>query len=295
MRTPVLSAACVIASLAGSCPALGGAAPVTVVSVGAVLDNTLYEDPNGGLSNGLGPNIFAGKTRFAGVRRALVEFDLSSVPANATIVSASVTLHLTRAVSSGDQQTLHRVLASWGEGTSNSGDETVNAGGGGEIATPGDATWLFRFFNGTSWASAGGDFDPAASATATVDDIAGPYVWTGAQLAADVQGWINDPSTNHGWMVRGVETGLAGAKRFASKDNPNANLRPRLTIGYTVPAPPCLGDLNNDGFRNTLDLTLFLGAFGSVVPPGTGPDFDGSGTVTTADLVFFLGVFGVPC
>ena len=49
-------------------------------------------------------------------------------------------------------------------------------------------------------------------------------------------------------------------------------------------------------FEATLDLTLFLGAFGTTVTPGTnGPDFDNNGLVNTADLVNFLGVFGVPC
>jgi len=30
--------------------------------------------------------------------------------------------------------------------------------------------------------------------------------------------------------------------------------------------PPCVGDLNGDGFRNTLDLTIFLGNFGTPCP-----------------------------
>lgn len=63
-----------------------------------------------------------------------------------------------------------------------------------------------------------------------------------------------------------------------------------------TPPPPCPGDLNGDGQRNTIDLTLFLGAFGTSVTPGTnGPDFDNNGLVNTADLVNFLGVFGVAC
>lgn len=293
MRTPVLCAAAVAAGLSIASDARAGA-PV-LVTVPAALDNTLYEDANGSISNAQGPGLFSGKTRFAGVRRALVEFDLSAIPANATIVSATMTLHLTRAISAGNQQSLHRVLASWGEGASTTGpDESLNAGGGGDTATTGDATWVHRFFNTTAWTTPGGDFAPAASATTTVDDIQGPYSWSGAGLVADVQSWLVNPSSNHGWIVLGVESGFANAKRFASSENADASLRPALKVTYTVPVP-CLGDLNNDGQRNTLDLTQFLSNFGSVVAPGTNGDLDGSGTVTTADLVLFLGVFGVPC
>ncbi|MFM9957344.1 MAG: choice-of-anchor tandem repeat NxxGxxAF-containing protein [Phycisphaerales bacterium] len=67
-------------------------------------------------------------------------------------------------------------------------------------------------------------------------------------------------------------------------------------VALVAPPPPCPGDLNNDGSRNTVDLTLFLSAFGTTVTPSTnGPDFDNNGTVNTADLVTFLALFGVPC
>ncbi len=67
-------------------------------------------------------------------------------------------------------------------------------------------------------------------------------------------------------------------------------------VALVAPPPVCPGDLNNDGSRNTIDLTIFLAAFGTSVTPGVnGPDFDNNGSVNTADLVNFLGVFGVPC
>ncbi len=59
--------------------------------------------------------------------------------------------------------------------------------------------------------------------------------------------------------------------------------------------PPCTGDINNDGQRNTADLTILLGNFGSNVAPNTNGDLDGNGFVNTSDLLVLLGVFGVPC
>jgi hypothetical protein len=64
------------------------------------------------------------------------------------------------------------------------------------------------------------------------------------------------------------------------------------SFSFLTPPPACPGDINGDGSTNTLDLTIFLGNFGTNVPPGTNGDFDGNGQVNTADLTFFLGNFG---
>jgi len=61
-----------------------------------------------------------------------------------------------------------------------------------------------------------------------------------------------------------------------------------------VPPPNCEGDLNNDGQRNTADLTLFLGQFGAS-GAGLPGDLNNDGMVNTADLTLFLGRFGTPC
>jgi hypothetical protein len=65
-----------------------------------------------------------------------------------------------------------------------------------------------------------------------------------------------------------------------------------VSWSFRTPPAPCAGDINNDGSTNTLDLTIFLGNFGSAVTPNTNGDFDGDGQVTTTDLTFFLGAFG---
>lgn len=68
------------------------------------------------------------------------------------------------------------------------------------------------------------------------------------------------------------------------------------TGSIVVTPPACKGDLNNDGLRNTADLTGFLAAFGSTAPPApAAADFNDDFLVNTTDLTGFLGVFGVPC
>ncbi|MFM9957223.1 MAG: hypothetical protein ACKVZJ_04040 [Phycisphaerales bacterium] len=63
---------------------------------------------------------------------------------------------------------------------------------------------------------------------------------------------------------------------------------------FETPVPPCVGDLNGDGERNTIDLVEFLGDFGTA-GPNIPSDLTGDGVVNTLDLTRFLGVFGVPC
>ena len=52
-------------------------------------------------------------------------------------------------------------------------------------------------------------------------------------MLADVQGWLDDPSTNFGWLLLGNESGTRTTKRFDSKDNPTEANRPALTIEFT--------------------------------------------------------------
>jgi hypothetical protein len=70
-----------------------------------------------------------------------------------------------------------------------------------------------------------------------------------------------------------------------------------VSRSFTVIAvpPPCPGDLDGDGFRNTVDLVIFLGNFGLAVNPGTNGDLDNNGVVNVVDLTILLGNFGVPC
>lgn len=138
----------------------------TTTTLNASKDNTLYESSTGNLSNGQGDYLFAGQTDGGGVRRALIAFDLSSLPANATLTAATVTLSCSR-VSAGAvtaNMSLRRVSRDWGEGASNAGGEE----GIGASPQPGDATWVHAFFNTTRWAAIGGDFSGTVSATTSV-------------------------------------------------------------------------------------------------------------------------------
>lgn len=205
--------------------------PAAVITQTVVLepakDNTLYESELGAVSNGAGQHLFAGMTNDERLRRAVLSFDLSTVPPGAEVHSATLALHVSRTVSGETPVTVHALQRDWGEGDSDAPGEE----GAGALAEPGDATWVFTFFNTARWTTTGGDFDAAPLATTSVGAV-GDYAWSSPELAADVQRWLDDPSQNFGWIVLGDEATDGTAKRFDSRENPTQAQRPRLTITY---------------------------------------------------------------
>lgn len=213
-------------------PALGALAVATAaqadtVSLYPVRDNTLFESAIGAVSNGSGPAIFAGLNSTSIVRRALLMFDVAgALPAGAVV--ERVELHLTvSSVPNSEPTTIdvHRVLADWGEGASSS------TGGGGAPAESLDATWIHTFHPDAVWSVAGGDFDAAVHATATIAGT-GAFVWSDSALAGDVQAWLDDPSTAFGWLLRGDEATLSSARRFDSRESADPATWPELIVQF---------------------------------------------------------------
>lgn len=194
-------------------------------------DNTLYEDATGSLSNGAGQYFFAGTTNVGQIRRGLIAFDLSTaISGGSTVLSATLILSMSRTIIGAQPVALHPVLADWGEGSSDAaGEEGIGTG-----STPGDATWLHTFYDGSLWTTAGGDFAATASATTLVGDL-GSYQWSSPQMVTDVQAWIDTPANNFGWLLLGDETPIMTAKRFDSRENPTEANRPMLVITYEPP------------------------------------------------------------
>ncbi|MFN0160440.1 MAG: DNRLRE domain-containing protein [Burkholderiales bacterium] len=227
------------ASVALIRPAL--AAPATL-GVTASQDTSIFFGTPAAptLSDGSGDNLWLSVTAEGLGRRLLVKFDVSAIPTGATIRSVTLSLYQSRSRDNHDV-TVHRLLASWGEGASNAG-----SAGTGAPAAAGDATWVNRFHPATAWTTPGGDFDPASSAVTLVGPPDLFYSWAAAvpegggpipRLVSDVQAWVNAPASNHGWILIGKETGSQNAKRFQSRNNSLAENRPRLTVVYDPPPP----------------------------------------------------------
>lgn len=207
-------------------PFLAFAETATLTSI---KDATLIQEITPELATGSSEFIYVGRIqRDLGIRRGLVQFDLSALPANATIQSASLKLYVVKGRADTMDLKVHRVTNSWGEGASNS------FGGAGSGAAPNDATWVSRFFGTTlKWSTLGGDFLKTISASKWLSDQDSvSYEITDVQLVNDVIFWLNNPSLNHGWLLED-DTALS-AKALASRQNANATIRPQLIVHWTV-------------------------------------------------------------
>ncbi|OGY90712.1 MAG: hypothetical protein A3B31_02620 [Candidatus Komeilibacteria bacterium RIFCSPLOWO2_01_FULL_53_11] len=184
--------------------------------------------------------------------RPLVKLDLSSIPTNATVNSASMTLTLTASQATSEVVNAYALRASWGETTS---------------------SWTNRD-TGTSWVTGGADdttSDRSASSmgSVTVASGAGGTQYTWALDAATVESWVSDPSSNYGMVLIGNEGANSTLKTFATQNNATASYRPSLAVSYTT-SPPTVyvyvtGDDGSDlivSKVNTSDGTLDSG-FGS--------------------------------
>jgi spore coat protein A, manganese oxidase len=230
-------------TLCGALSALGlSTASAVTAEIQPSMDNTIYQgvDPvtaeNFELNScGAGTNLFAGVTNDGLLRRALLKFDIvqpnGPLPAGSTINSVTLHIDVNR---SGDNQdapmTLRPLTQTWGEGTADC--DAVRGGGQGIPANPGDATWLDAMFQQVLWSSAGGDFG-AASASALIG-TGGESVWSGSgaanPLVQDVQGWLDNPGGNFGWMVVGDEARSSTTRRFESREGGTGTF---LEVDYT--------------------------------------------------------------
>lgn len=203
----------------------------TTVSIPCAADNTLYESATGDLSNGAGIGVFVGLNSSGLKRRGLLRFDVAAaIPVGAKVITVRLDLNVSNSpVSVAEPITGHRLLQSWGEGTS------VASGGGGNggVATTGDATWLHRFWNTQTWTTAGGDFAATPSWTASMPASGVFSSQPSRQAVTDVQGWLDAPASNFGWLLKGGETILQSTHRIDSRES--TGVRPTLVVGYLLP------------------------------------------------------------
>lgn len=186
----------------------------------------------------------AGLDGVGGVRRGLFRFDLSPIPAGATITSVSLVLTVTQVPGHGfggvdSTFSLYRLLAAWNEGT--------KLGNSGAPASTGAATWNVRMNEVASWTTAGAADDAIATASASTpvgSEVGAAYVWSGPGLRGDVQLWLSQPTQNFGWLLRSqVEAVPRTVRGFASRESGvDAGM---LQVVYSLPNSPPTVALTN--------------------------------------------------
>lgn len=214
-------------------------------------DATLFSE-GVNFSDGGGGSIYVGKVGTkdpanpGGARRALVAFDLSQIPAGSLITGATLTLDLLKVPATGGgivDISLYRLDQDWGEG------KTVSSGQGTQ-ADAGDATWSSAHYQQQAWTqpndpTGGGTFEATASAVTAVDGTRdpvtrvpralGPKTWSDPRMVADLQAWLDHPSTNFGWLIKSKEDVLGTALELGSRQNADPAAVPLLDVAFTPP------------------------------------------------------------
>jgi hypothetical protein len=177
------------------------------------------------VSGGLGSN--AGNT----LRRSLLRFELAdAIPSGASITAVELTVQVVLMVPPSPVSSnfeLHRLLRPWRESA---------------------VTWTWADNPISPWGTGGAGRDddalPTGSASVFVSGL-GQYVFESTpELVADVQLWVDDPSSNAGWLLRSDTESPFTARHFGTREN--ASNPARLTIVYEVavtPDPVTIGEL----------------------------------------------------
>jgi hypothetical protein len=203
----------------------------TTVVLSATQDNSMFSE-NGTYSNGTGEQLFAGRINSGGaLRRALIKFNVSSIPPNAIITDAKLEIYVELSPRTNlfgfNNFSIHKLTKNWGEGAS------ISFSGRGSTAQTNDATWEYNFYTSSQWTNPGGDFVATATATAT-GRLNLWSEWNGTGVINDINAWRSNSTTNYGWILLGEETVNASARVFSSRSN--GSNPPKLTITYTLPA-----------------------------------------------------------
>ena len=193
-------------------------------------DATIFSE-SGSEANGSG-NLFLGRNNNGNFRRTLLFFDIvngdgqnSGVPAGATINSVTLTLSVSNSAGGTASTDLRKLTRDWNEGPAGN---VGNGGGRGDSAGASDVTWT-QTGAGANWTTQGGDRSGTDSATLTITDNSPD--WSSAQMAMDVQEWLDTPSMNFGWIIVGNESASTrNARRFGSKET---GTDPQLLIDFT--------------------------------------------------------------
>lgn len=231
-------------------------------AAGTASDTTIFSSrPN--LNYGISTFIRAGNNN-AGIFRGALRFDLSAIPAGSVIQSATFSLYqYAQASTATPQLGVYGAARAWKQGTGNA------------QATGNGATW--NTYDGVNnWTAWGGDFNPAAQATANAPN--GTNIWVNFDVTALTQNWVNGSVANNGVFIKKVtESNTRDFKTYRSAEyNANPAQRPKLVVQY-LPAPDTITMTVNATFNRDGSFGSGSVDFGNV-SPGTTYDVGAAAT-----------------
>ncbi len=156
------------------------------------------------------------KTTTGNIRNVLIRFDVSRVPAGAYNVHASLQLYVAQSATETVRLEAYRVLRRWEENLANWNQPR-----------PGES-WTGGGCNGVGLDREAQPFD-----TVTLP----PSGWVCFDVTDLVVGWLANPDSNNGVLIKSVGT-LYHTPEFVSSEDADVAYRPKLMIGYLLPPTP---------------------------------------------------------
>ena len=160
---------------------------------------------------------------------ALLQWDLSSIPANATINTANLTFYVTDV--SPNTYYLYDLKRSWVEGTGTT-DSTPSTTSSNWNTTDGVTTWGTGGAQDTT--SDRNSTNLWGAGTSTFTSLGDATVALNTSGVGVVQGWYNTPASNFGLTIQNPAT-ASDYLIIASKEAATEAQRPRLNINYCIP------------------------------------------------------------
>lgn len=156
---------------------------------------------------------------------ALIRWDLSSIPANATVTAVTLTFRVTNG--SYNSYPIYALNRGFDEST---------------------ATWVLAS-SGTNWSTSGakGAADRNATSVGSLNArTTGSFsVTLNATGIAIVNGWVASPASNSGFIL--ASTSNADGIDLASSEHSTVSYRPQITIAYSVTTPDETGGTTGAG------------------------------------------------
>jgi PKD repeat protein/murein DD-endopeptidase MepM/ murein hydrolase activator NlpD len=181
-------------------------------------------------------------------------WDISSIPNDATALSAEMQLEVTNA--SGGSYTCYSLLTSFSQSEVN----WNQASSGTPWNTPG--------------ASSGSDRGSQSVCTVAASSTGSLTVSLNSDGLSLVQDWINNPSSNHGMIIASPTT--SDGADFHSSESSTVLARPKLDVIYTVPTVP----------DNMEPVAGFTSSCSELDCNFTDTSTDGDGSITARDWDF---------
>ena len=189
---------------------------------------------------------------YGGSRRAaiLMQFNMSAIPAGATVIEASLSLYQKGGKPVPLEYTIHTLNKSWAEY---------------------GVSWIARA-QGTYWDNAGGEFSTESFAWGTLQEKIG---WQTFDLTRLVDLWLRNATSNIGFIIVPKPVPGDATKTFVSCEITNKpEQRPKLRINYAL--GEAVGAYESIPFGPGTNSTFTLASWSNSTYSKASDEFDGS-------------------